>query len=150
MKEFLSTKKYGHERGLSCAFRQWRAESHCNKMHGYALAFEFVFKAKELDERNWVVDFGSLKAIESWLKGVFDHTTVVAQDDPHLDLFQQMEKLGLIDLRVLPGVGCELFAQSAFDFASDYIDSVYGDRCELVSVRVSEHGANSAICRRAD
>ena len=149
MKEFLSTKKYGHERGLSCAFRQWRAESHCNQIHGYALAFEFVFKAKELDERNWVVDFGGLKAIESWLRGTFDHTTVIAEDDPHLGLFQQLDETGVIDLRVLPGVGCELFAQLAFDFASDYINSAYGDRCELISVRVSEHGANSAICRRS-
>lgn len=147
MKEFLSTKRYGHERGLSCAFRQWRAESHCNQIHGYALAFEFVFKAKELDEKNWVVDFGSLKPIEKWLRTTFDHTTVVAEDDPHRNLFEAMDDADIVDLRVLPGVGCEMFAQLAFDFASDYINAVYGDRCELVSVRVSEHGANSAICR---
>ena len=33
-----STKTYGHEEGLSCCFRQWRAtHSHCRLLHGYAL-----------------------------------------------------------------------------------------------------------------
>ena len=57
MTRFLSSKKYGHERGLSAAFRQWRAVSHCRFMHGYSLEFEFVFGTHQLDENNWVVDF---------------------------------------------------------------------------------------------
>ena len=65
MAKLYSTKKYGHERGLSAAFRQWRAESHCRFMHGYSLEFGFVFGAHELDENNWVVDFGGLKGL-SW------------------------------------------------------------------------------------
>ncbi|SVB70610.1 uncharacterized protein METZ01_LOCUS223464, partial [marine metagenome] len=28
---YQSTKTYGNEVGLSCCFRQWRADSHCNK-----------------------------------------------------------------------------------------------------------------------
>ena len=82
---------------------------------------EFVFKAKELDEKNWVVDFGSLKPIEAWLRTTFDHTTVVAEDD-HRNLFEAMDDADIVDLRILPGVGCEMFAQLAFDFASDYIE----------------------------
>ena len=39
MTRFLSSKKYGHDRGLSTAFRQWRADSHCRFMHGYSLEF---------------------------------------------------------------------------------------------------------------
>lgn len=60
MARFFSIKKYGHERGLSAAFRQWRADSHCKFLHGYSLEFEFEFGAHELDERNWVVDFGGI------------------------------------------------------------------------------------------
>lgn len=48
---YRSTKTYGHEIGLSAAFRQWRAESHCRFVHGYALAVKFVFEAGELDAR---------------------------------------------------------------------------------------------------
>ena len=47
------------------AFRQWRADSHCKFLHGYSFEFEFEFGAHELDERNWVVDFGGLKELES-------------------------------------------------------------------------------------
>ena len=75
MNRFFSSKKYGHERGLSAAFRQWRAVSHCRFMHGYSLEFEFVFGTHELDENNWVVDFGSLKNLEAWLRLNFDHKT---------------------------------------------------------------------------
>lgn len=31
---YQSTKTYGHDRGFSCAFRQWRADSHCRLIHG--------------------------------------------------------------------------------------------------------------------
>ena len=58
MAKFKSTKTYGHDLGFSAAFRQWRADSHCKYIHGYALAFRFEFEADELDVRNWVVDFG--------------------------------------------------------------------------------------------
>jgi hypothetical protein len=42
------TKTYGHELGLSCVFRQHRANTHCKHLHGYALAFDIVFEAKHL------------------------------------------------------------------------------------------------------
>ena len=47
---YRSTKLYDHNEGLSCCFRQWRAEhSHCQQVHGYALAFRFVFATDRLD-----------------------------------------------------------------------------------------------------
>ena len=48
-KRFYSGKTYSHATGHSCAFRQWRADSHCNLIHGYALQFELKFGG-ELDE----------------------------------------------------------------------------------------------------
>ncbi|MBX6744303.1 MAG: 6-carboxytetrahydropterin synthase, partial [Acetobacteraceae bacterium] len=76
---YRSTKAYDHNEGLSCCFRQWRAtHSHCQLLHGYALAFKFVFATFELDERNWCFDFGGLKPIRAWLHEMFDHTTLVA------------------------------------------------------------------------
>ncbi len=61
---------------VSAAFRQWRAASHCNQVHGYALEFRVKFEADVLDERNWVVDFGNLKQIKAWLEEEFDHRTM--------------------------------------------------------------------------
>ena len=74
---FVSTKTYGAERGFAVAYRQWRAESHCNKIHGYALCFHFEFEAVDLDARNWVVDFGSLRSLKDRLEDWLDRKSVV-------------------------------------------------------------------------
>ena len=135
-------KTYGNETGHSCAFRQWRADSHCNLIHGYALGFEITFEAEELDDRNWVIDFGDLGVLKKWLKEMFDHTTVVAFDDPHLELFEDLNSKNLIDLRLLENVGCEAFAETVYLFCKMEFED---DRVKVKSVRVFEHGANSAV-----
>ena len=148
MINFFCTKKYGHERGLSAAFRQWRADSHCRFMHGYSLEFEFVFGANELDENNWVVDFGGLKHLETWLRLNFDHKTLVAFDDPKFSDFEEMHETEIIDMVSVEATGCEMFAKMAMEYASDLIEKTYGKRCWVESVTVREHGANSAKCKR--
>lgn len=145
---FRSTKTYGHEVGLSCAFRQWKATSHCNFLHGYALSFKFTFEATELDERNWVVDFGGLKKLKKKLEDLFDHKTVIAQDDPHLMAFLALDQAKVIDLSVVPAVGVEKFAEMAYILAKETLEEEgFAPRCSVVEVEVAEHGANSAIYR---
>lgn len=139
---FRSTKTYGHDVGLSCAFRQWRADSHCNKLHGYAIAVQFIFEADNLDYRNWVVDFGSLKQVKQYLVDMFDHKTLVAQDDPDRGLFLSAKTM---DVVVVPAVGCEAFARMIYDWTADWLEQVEEGRVRLVSVEVREHGANSAL-----
>ena len=148
MTRFLSSKKYGHERGLSAAFRQWRAESHCRFMHGYSLEFEFVFGTHELDENNWVVDFGGLKELESWLRSNFDHKTLVASDDPLYSFFEEMHENGIIDMVTVEDTGCEIFAKLAMQRSKQIIENITEGRCWVESVTVREHGANSATCMR--
>ena len=148
MNKFLCTKKYGHERGLSAAFRQWRADSHCRFMHGYSLEFEFVFGANELDENNWVVDFGGLKLLETWLRENFDHKTLVAFDDPKFSIFEEMHESEVIDIVTVEATGCEMFAKMAMEYSTELIQKIFGDRCWVDSVTVREHGANSATCKR--
>lgn len=145
-KLFFSTKTYTHEQGLSCCFRQWRAHSHCNKLHGYALQVKIVFGAKELDERNWVVDFGGLKEVKAWLGEWFDHTTLVAIDDPHYTDFEEAHRRGMLTMRPVDAVGCESFAGMILDYVRGWLRlKKLHPRCAVVSVEVSEHGGNSAI-----
>ena len=147
-KAILSTKTYSHERGLSCAFRQWRAESHCRLIHGYALGVKFVFAAQELDHCGWVVDFGGLKPLFSMLEDTFDHKLLVAADDPNGDMFATFHKWHLADVVVVPATGCEAFARMIFDVTQQWLkDAGFSPRCWLVSVEVMEHGANSAIAQ---
>lgn len=143
---FISTKTYGHDLGLSACFRQWRAESHCNMLHGYALAIRLEFGATELDVRNWVVDFGSLKSLKGLLEDTFDHTLLVAEDDPQLGAFRTLENIGLARVVVVPSTGCEAFAKLIFECTEIWLkDNGYAPRVDIVSVEVKEHGANSAI-----
>lgn len=140
-----STKTYSHVEGLSCAFRQWRATSHCNLIHGYALSFRFEFAAHELDARNWCADFGDLKELKKWLHHMFDHTLCVAKDDPELAFFELLANKKLADLRVVAAVGCEKFAELAYYTAQDMIKGKYGGRVHVSQVEVKEHEGNSAI-----
>lgn len=145
---FVSTKTFGHELGLSACFRQHKAQSHCRHLHGYALAIRVEFVAEQLDERNWVVDFGSLKSFKQQLEDTFDHTLLVAQDDPHLDDLGMLQGLDLCRVVVVEATGCEAFAKLIFGAAEVWLkDNGYFPRCKVASVEVREHGANSAIYR---
>jgi 6-pyruvoyltetrahydropterin/6-carboxytetrahydropterin synthase len=141
-----STKHYGHNIGLSAVFRQPNADhSHCHLLHGYSLAFTFTFACKELDNKNWVVDFGGLKQLKAWLEDSFDHKLVVDKKDPALSTMIELEARGLAEVRVFDGVGAEKFAEHAYEFADNLVYEITNGRCWCVKVEVAEHGANSAI-----
>jgi len=143
---YRSTKTYDHSEGLSCCFRQWRAaHSHCRLVHGYALAFRFVFATRELDACNWCFDFGGLKLVRAWLHELFDHTMLVAEDDPDLPDFQRLSEKGLVALRVLPRVGCEATAEHVFGHVARFVAERTAGRVWLETVEVREHGGNSAV-----
>ena len=142
---FISTKTYNHNIGLSCAFRQWRAKhSHCKYVHGYALSVRINFKG-QLNDRNWVYDFGDLKFVKEFLQETFDHKTVIAEDDPELETFKELEEKGLIQLRIIPHVGCEKFAEYICKQIATTIEVNSNERVKLMSVEVREHSGNSAI-----
>lgn len=145
---YFSTKRYGHNIGLSACFRQPKAHSHCKFLHGYSLAFKFTFGCNELDERNWVVDFGGLKTLKTMLEDTFDHKVVLDKDDPHLMDFRVLQAKELIDIVVLDGVGVEKFAEHAYEMATKVVDVLTDGRCWVEEVECAEHGANSAIYRK--
>ena len=150
MGKFLSTKTYGNDRGLSCCFRQWRStHSHCSLLHGYSIGIKLIFECESLDERNWVMDFGGLKEFKNWAEYMFDHTLLVAEDDPQLEQLQSLENVAAI--RVVPAVGCERFAEMAYNKMAEVIEKSKAEGTALnktvrvKSVEVFEHEANSAI-----
>ncbi len=149
------TKTYGHERGLSATFRQWKATSHCNKLHGYALAITLIFAADVLDARNWVMDFGALKPVKTKLDEMLDHKTLVAKDDPEYEVFLSLHKMGLIDMVEVDAVGCEAFSALIYAEVANWIEDHYlpalkdagitaPTNLRIQTVTVAEHGSNSA------
>ena len=143
---FLSTKTYGHNIGLSAVFRQPNADhSHCHLLHGYSLSFKFTFGCDHLDNKNWAVDFGGLKPLKAWLEDHFDHKTAIDVNDPHMAKFMELQELDLAAVVVFDGVGAEMFAKHACEFADELIREATDGRCWCVSAECFEHGANSAI-----
>ena len=151
MPKFQSTKVFD---GFSCVFRQWKAEgTHCRFLHGYGVSFKVWFEG-ELDERNWVWDFGGMKRAngtidgmnpKAWMDYMFDHTTIVAEDDPYLEGWKAMDHHGLIQLRVIPHVGAERFAEFVFNKINDFVKAETDNRVRVTKVEFMEHNKNSAI-----
>ncbi len=147
MEKYVSTKTYGAERGFAVAYRQWRADSHCNLIHGYALGFHFEFESTDLDARNWVVDFGSCKSLKEKLDDWFDHTCLVAQDDPEFETFKMLHEKKMIKMVVVERTGCEGLSKFLADYINEYwlVDNGYADRVKLRKVEVRETPSNSAM-----
>jgi 6-pyruvoyltetrahydropterin/6-carboxytetrahydropterin synthase len=140
-------KTYGHEQGLSCVFRQWRAHSHCKYLHGYAISVELTFEASTLDARNWVIDFGSLKPVKEFLGEMYDHKMLLAVDDPMWDELHHLglHALGVADVRVVKATGCEAIACEIQTFVNGWLTSTqHANDVRLAKVAVKEHPGNAA------
>ena len=148
---FISTKVFD---GFSCCFRQWKATTtHCQFLHGYGVSFKVWFEG-ELDERNWVWDFGGMKRAKTkidgkspkdWMDYMFDHTVLVAEDDPHLEGFKTMNDAGVAQVRVIPATGAEKFAEFIYHKLNKFVKEETNGRVKVGQVEFMEHGKNSAI-----
>jgi 6-pyruvoyltetrahydropterin/6-carboxytetrahydropterin synthase len=151
MSKFQSTKLFD---GFSTVFRQWKAEgTHCRFLHGYGVSFRVWFEG-ELDERNWVWDFGGMKRAKgtidgmnpkAWMDYMFDHTLVVAEDDPGISGFKVMDNLGIAQVRILPAVGAEHFAKYVFEKLNVFVQEETNNRVKVVRVEFMENNKNTAI-----
>ena len=151
---YQSTKLFD---GFSCCFRQWKAETtHCRFLHGYGISFRVTFEGN-LDNRNWVWDFGGMKRAKTqidgmspkaWMDHMFDHTVIVAKDDPKLDTFQAMEVMGTIQLRIVEATGAEKFAEFIFNKLNEFVHKETHGRVRIAQVEFMEHGKNTAIYKQ--
>jgi 6-pyruvoyltetrahydropterin/6-carboxytetrahydropterin synthase len=151
MGRFQSTKIYD---GFSTVFRQWDAEgTHCQKLHGYGISFKVTFEG-ELDHRNWIFDFGGMKRAKTlidglqpkaWMDYMFDHTFLVAEDDPFKESFLAMNVAGVAQVRVVPATGAEKFAEYLYGKLSTFIKEETEERVKIISVEFMEHGKNTAL-----
>ena len=150
MGKFQSSKVFD---GFSCVFRQWKAETtHCRFVHGYGISFKVYFEG-ELDDRNWVWDFGGMKRAKTlidgkqpkaWMDYMFDHTMVIAEDDPEIEAFKQMDKAGVAQVRVIPATGAEKFAEYIYTKLNVFVKKETDGRVKVTKVKFAEHGKNAA------
>jgi len=150
MGKFQSSKVFD---GFSTVFRQWKAkETHCRFVHGYGISFKIYFEG-ELDDRNWVWDFGGMKRAKTridglqpkaWMDYMFDHTMVIAEDDPELEAFKQMDAAGVAQVRVIPATGAEKFAEYIYSNINEFVKTETDNRVRVTKVKFMEHGKNAA------
>jgi len=150
MGKFQSSKVFD---GFSTVFRQWKATTtHCRFVHGYGISFKVYFEG-DLDERNWVWDFGGMKRAKTlidgkspkeWMGYMFDHTLIVAEDDPELNAFKQMDAAGVAQVRVIPATGAEKFAEYIYTKLNDFVKTETEGRVRVTKVKFAEHGKNAA------
>lgn len=130
----------------SCAFRQPNAKSHCRHIHGYRLIAKIWFNCNELDQNNWVMDFGGLKDLKTQLELTFDHSLIVDENDPLLGIFRQLAAADGAKLVLMKnGVGIEKFANFVFEHANHFVKRATNERVWVSKVEVWEHEKNSAI-----
>jgi 6-pyruvoyltetrahydropterin/6-carboxytetrahydropterin synthase len=151
MGKYQATKVFD---GFSCVFRQWRAEgTHCKFLHGYGVSFRVWFEGG-LDLRNWVWDFGGMKRAKGtiggmnpkvWMDYMFDHTMIIAEDDPFIESFKLMGQAGAAQIRILPAVGAEKFAEYVYTPLQEFVNEETGGRVKIARVEFMENGKNSAI-----
>ena len=123
--KYTSTKEY-HD-AFPCAYRQWRADSHCNLIHGYSFSMKFYFGTDDLDVRNWAADYGGLKELKNVL-----------------------ESRNLAKLTILPRLGCEGLADQLYRYVNGvYIPDMWGpaeaERLWCYRVEVRETQSNMAF-----
>jgi len=108
---------------------------------------EFECDENDLDARNWCVDFGSLKSFKDKLDEWFDHTCLVAQDDPEFKTFEELHQKKLIQMVVVERTGCEGLSKWLYDYLSEIWipENGYGNRVKVSKVEVRETPSNSAM-----
>lgn len=140
---FTST-KYFHEIG-PCAYRNWKSDSECYKLHGYDRSFRFLFGCKNLDKQGFVVDFGGLKEIKRQLEYWFDHTVILQADDPLVGIFRQLQSLGHCELRTFPLISCEGLGQYVAEYVDSMLQKSTQGRAWVISCEMIEATKNSSL-----
>jgi 6-pyruvoyltetrahydropterin/6-carboxytetrahydropterin synthase len=150
MGKFQSSKVFD---GFSTVFRQWKADgTHCRFLHGYGISFKVYFEGG-LDNKNWVWDFGGMKRAKTkidgmspkdWMDYMFDHTVIVAEDDPDMNIWIDLDNKGAIQLRIIPATGAEKFAEFIFNKINPFVLEETNGRVRVTKVKFMEHGKNAA------
>ena len=150
MGKFQSSKVFD---GFSTVFRQWKAEdTHCRFFHGYGISFKIYFEG-ELDHRNWVWDFGGMKRAKTkidgmspkeWMDHMFDHTMIIAEDDPFIDSLKLMDNAGAAQVRIIPATGAEKFAEYIYNNINPFVLEETDNRVKVTKVKFMEHNKNAA------
>ncbi len=84
------------------------------------------------------------KSPKEWMDYMFDHTLIVAEDDPWLEAFKQMGDSQVAQVRVIPHTGAEKFAEYIYHKLNEFVRAETVNRVKVIKVKFMEHGKNAA------
>ena len=82
---------------------------------------------------------------KEWMDYMFDHTIIVAEDDPYINTFQQLDNAGIAQVRIVPATGAEKFAEFIFKKLNTFVRTETNDRVHIKRVEFMEHNKNTSI-----
>ena len=93
--------------------------------------------------------FRSLRPLKEKLEEWFDHTLLVATDDPEIEWFREAQKRGIAKITEVEKTGCEGIADFLYEYINTILLPQYGveeaKRIWCCKVEVRETDSNMAM-----
>lgn len=125
------------------AHRQHRHDGHCSLIHGHNWAITVTFACSETDDNGFVVDFGKLKYLKTWIDENLDHACLFNESDPEKDTL--LANAGhLFKAYILPNSSCEGVAQHIYEIFNPMVREQTTDRVWIIQIEIEEDSKNSA------
>ncbi len=125
------------------AHRQHLHDGHCSFVHGHNWDISLTFACDETDENGFVIDFGKVKFIKSWIEENLDHACVFSTSDPLAPkLIEAVPEAWKVCF--VKQCSCEGLAKHLFDVFNELVRKNTNGRAWVVAVAVSEDKKNTA------
>ncbi len=125
------------------AHRQWCHDGHCAFIHGHNWGIAVTFACAQTDANDFVVDFGKLGYLKTWIAEHLDHACVLATDDPLKDTLVQAAPEAWKVLEV-PSPSSEGLAEFLFTTFDSMVRRDTNRRAWVQAIEVFEDSRNSA------
>ena len=133
-------------RDIPFAHRQHLHQGHCALIHGHNWGITLSFACSQTDANGFVVDFGNLKFIKSWIDEHLDHACLFNESDPAIE--QLLASSGnLFKSYTLPNCSCEGLAQHLHPIFDALVRQATDQRAWIVEIEIEEDSKNSASYR---
>ncbi len=130
-------------RDIPFAHRQHRHAGHCALIHGHNWAITLTFACRETDVNGFVVDFGQLGYLKTWIAEHLDHACLFNADDPELE--NLLAAAGnFFKPYILPNCSCEGLAEHLHGIFDPIVRKATEDRAWIIAVEIEEDSKNSA------
>ncbi len=128
---------------LPCCHRSWANQGKRFFLHGYERTFDIEFACAETESgTDAVIDDNALDEVKTALRYQFDHTTLIAVDDPQRDLFELLADRGVIDLRIMDDTGMAGSAAWTFETVESIVGLATGGRVWVSRIEARESRNN--------